>query len=184
MRWRSSNNIAVVEKLEVDKMKIYRERFQVSSTGMRPTFHAVTEHVADILKRSAVQAGICVVYSHHTTCSVMLQESSFDLTYNGLEYLQQDLVDVFEQIIPTCRREGQYLHPGPKLTEFSKEHGEDKPETLNTDAHLRSSIIGRSETIIVENGRLDLGSFGQIYFIDFDQTRGRQRTVQVQIIGE
>lgn len=165
-------------------MKVYREAFQVISTGMRPTFHMVTEQVAGILERAKVKDGICVVYSHHTTCSVLLQECSFDHTYNGLEYLQQDLVDVFEQIIPTCRREGQYMHPGPELTEFSKLHGEEKPETLNTDAHLRSAIIGRSETIVIENGQLDLGAFGHIYFVDFDQTRGRQRTVQVQIIGE
>ena len=165
-------------------MKLYRETFQVTSNGMRPTFHMVTDRVSEALKNSGVQDGICVVYSHHTTCSVMIQECSFDHTYNGLEYLQQDLVDVFEQIMPTCRGEGQYVRPGPELTAVSKEHGEDKPETLNTDAHLRSSIIGRSETIIVENGKLDLGAFGHIYFIDFDQTRGRERTIQVQIIGE
>ena len=54
----------------------------------------------------------------------------------------------------------------------------------NTDAHLRSSIIGRSETIVLIDGELDLGEFGHIHFIDFDQTRARQRTVQVMIIGE
>jgi hypothetical protein len=48
-----------------------------------------------------------------------------------MEFLQQDLCDIFEKIIPTCKKEGQYMHPGPKLTEFSREHGEDKPETLN-----------------------------------------------------
>lgn len=76
------------------------------------------------------------------------------------------------------------MHPGPKLTEFSKEHGEDKPETLNTDGHLRSMFMGRSETIVIVEGKLDLGKFGHIYFIDFDQTRGRKRQIQVQIIGE
>ena len=76
------------------------------------------------------------------------------------------------------------MHPGPKLTEFSKEHGEDKPETLNTDGHLRSALLGRSETVVLADGRLDLGSFGHIYFVDFDQTRARTRQVQVQIIGE
>ena len=76
------------------------------------------------------------------------------------------------------------MHPGPELTEFSRLHGEDKPETLNTDAHLRSVFLGRSETIILIDGKLDLGQFGHIYFVDFDQTRGRERKVQVQIIGE
>ena len=144
----------------------------------------ITEQIKEIVEKSGIQNGICVVYSHHTTCSVVTQECSFDTTYTGLEYLQQDLCDVFEEIIPTCRKEGQYMHPGPKLTEFSKEHGEDKPETLNTDGHLRSMFMGRSETIIIIDGKLDLGDFGHIYFIDFDQTRGRKRQVQVQVMGE
>lgn len=165
-------------------MKVYREAFEVTSTGMRPTFHTVTEQVKEIVARSGVQNGICVVYSHHTTCSVMIQECSFDTTYTGLEYLQQDLWDVLEKMIPTCRVEGQYMHPGPKLTAFSAEHGEDKPETLNTDGHLRSALLGRSETIVLYDGKMDLGSFGHVYFVDFDQTRARTRQVQVQIIGE
>jgi secondary thiamine-phosphate synthase enzyme len=151
---------------------------------MRPTFHTITEKVQEIVERSGVACGVCVVYSHHTTCSVMTQECSFDKAYSGLEYLQQDLVDVFESIIPTCRKEGQYMHPGPELTKFSALHGEDKPQTLNTDAHLRSAILGRSESIVIVDGKLDLGKFGHIYFVDFDQTCARERQVQVQIIGE
>lgn len=165
-------------------MKIHRETLELDAKKTRPGFHQITEQVKEIADRAQIQNGICVVYSHHTTCSVVTQECSFDTTYTGLEYLQQDLCDVFEEIIPTCRKEGQYMHPGPKLTEFSKEHGEDKPETLNTDGHLRSMFMGRSETIIVIDGKLDLGDFGHIYFIDFDQTRGRKRQVQVQVMGE
>lgn len=165
-------------------MTVYRETFQVKSEGRRPTFHMVTDQVREIVGRSGVKNGICVVYSHHTTCSVMTQECSFDKTYTGLEYLQQDLCDVFEQIIPTCRKEGQYMHPGPELTEFSRQHGEEKPQTLNTDGHLRSVFLGRSETIVMIDGELDLGSFGHIYFVDLDQTCGRERQVQVQIVGE
>jgi len=165
-------------------MKMVRESFAVQSTGMRPTFHTVTAQVQEIVTRSGVDGGICVVYSHHTTCCVMTQECSFDKSYTGLEFLQQDLTDIFEKIIPTCRKEGQYMHPGPELTEFSAQHGEDKPQTLNTDAHLRSAIIGRSESIVIIDGKVDLGKFGHIYFVDFDQTCARERQVQVQIIGE
>lgn len=165
-------------------MKVYHESFEVRSTGMRPTFHMITQQVRQILERSGVREGLCVVCSHHTTCSVMIQECSFDTTYTGLEYLQQDLTDVLETLIPTCRREGQYLHPGPQLTEFSRQHGEDKPQTLNTDAHLRSALLGRSESLLVTDGQLDMGSFGHIYFVDFDQTCARTRQVQVRIIGE
>ena len=165
-------------------MTIIRESFTAQSTGMRPTYIMITDHVKEIVAKSGVQLGICVVSTHHTTCSVMTQECSFDKTYTGLEYLQQDLTDIFENIIPTCRKEGQYMHPGPELTKFSYEHGEDKPETLNTDAHLRSVFLGRSQTIQIVDGELDLGSFGHVYFVDFDQTRSRTRQIDVMVIGE
>jgi secondary thiamine-phosphate synthase enzyme len=165
-------------------MKIYREEISVRSSGNRPSYFTLTEQVQKIIDKSQIKNGFCVVYSHHTTCSVMTQECSFDIAYSGVEYLQQDLTDIFESIIPTCRREGQYMHPGPILTEFSAKHGESKSETLNTDAHLRSVFLGRSETIVVIDGKLDLGKFGHIYFVDFDQTRPRDRQVQVQAVGE
>jgi len=144
----------------------------------------ITDQVKEILARSYVKNGICVVYTHHTTCSVVTQECSFDETYTGLEFLQQDLLDIFESLIPTCRKEGQYMHPGPKATVFAADHNESKPESLNTDAHLRSMFMGRNESIVIADGKLDLGEFGHIYFIDFDQTRPRDRQVQIQILGE
>lgn len=165
-------------------MKIYRETIEAHSTGLYPTYHKITDKVREILDRSGVKNGICVVYSHHTTCSVMTQECSFDLAYNGLEFLQQDLTDVLENIIPTCRKEGQYMHPGPILTDYAISIGESKLECLNTDGHLRSVLLGRSESIVIVDGKLDLGQFGHIYFVDFDKTRERDRVVQVQILGE
>ena len=165
-------------------MKTIRETFEVSSNGMRPTFHMITKKVKEIVACSEIKSGICLVFSHHTTCAVMLDEDSIDEAYTGLTYLQQDLTDVFENFIPTCRKEGQYMHPGPEQTVFAAAHGEDKPGTLNTDAHLRSCIMGRSETIPIYDGKLDLGEFGHIYFVDFDHTRPRERQVSVQIIGE
>ena len=163
---------------------IYKESFQVQSNDKVCTFHNVTARAREIVKRSGVQNGIAVVYSHHTTCCVITQECAFDMSMTGLETLQQDLVDVMETLVPTCRREGQYLHPGPKALAFAEEHGEDARGCHNTDAHLRSSIVGRSETVVIDEGQLDLGEFGFIYFIDFDQTRARQRTVQVMVIGD
>jgi len=163
---------------------IYREKFKLQSNDKVCTFHDVTEQTKEIVKRSGVKEGIVVVYSHHTTCSVITQECAFDMSMTGLETLQQDLVEVFENIVPTCRKEGMYLHPGPKALKFAEEHDEDARGCHNTDAHLRSSIIGRNVTIVVEDGEMDLGEFGRIHFIDFDQTRARQRTVQVMIIGE
>ncbi len=163
---------------------VYRESFQVQSNDKMCSFHNVTAEAKAILGRSGIKNGIDVVYSHHTTCAVITQECAFDMSMTGLETLQQDLVEVFEQTIPSYRKEGMYLHPGPKALKFAEEHGEDARGCHNTDAHLRSSIIGRSETIVVEDGAMDLGEYGFIYFIDFDQTRARERTVQVMVIGE
>lgn len=106
------------------------------------------------------------------------------MSMTGLETLQQDLVNVFENWIPACRYEGMYLHPGKKALDFAESVGEDNFGCHNTDAHLRSSIIGRNVTIVMVDGEMDLGEFGRIHFIDWDQTRGRNRTVQVMVIGE
>ena len=163
---------------------VNRESFKVQSNDKFCTFHNVTAQAKEVLARSGIKNGILVVYSHHTTCAVITQECAFDMSMTGLETLQQDLLEAFEQIIPTQRKEGMYLHPGPKALEFAEEHGEDARGCHNTDAHLRSSIIGRSETIVDEDGVPDLGEFGFIYFIDFDQTRARTRTVQIMVIGE
>lgn len=163
---------------------IYREAFKVQSNDKMCSFHDVTTGTKDIVKRSGIKNGIVVVYSHHTTCCVITQECAFDESITGLETLQQDLVNIMDDIIPICKHEGIYLHPGPKALKFAEEHDEDARGCHNTDAHLRSSIIGRSETIVLIDGELDLGEFGHIHFIDFDQTRARQRTVQVMIIGE
>ena len=163
---------------------VYREEFQVTSNAGVPTFHNVTELAKNTVKNSRIRNGIVVVYSHHTTCCVIIEEVAFDMTMTGLETLQQDFVEVFEKLIPTFRKEGMYQHPGPKALQFGIEHGEDVRACHNTDAHLRSSLVGRSETVVIIDGKLDLGEFGNIYFIDFDQTRARTRTVQIQVIGE
>ncbi len=162
-------------------MKLYNHIIQCRSTGQRPTFHNLSKEIREFVKSTGTQNVQCLIYSRHTTCAVLIDEESFDEAYSGLTFLQQDLVDFFEKVIPTCRREGQYMHPGPKLTVFAAEHGEDKQGCINTDAHLRSSIIGRSEVIPIIDGKLILGEFGNIYFIDFDQTRARDREVIVQV---
>ena len=163
---------------------VFKRSFKLESRHRAVSFHDISDQVKALAAESGVQNGIIVVYSHHTTCSVITQECAFDRSMTGLETLQQDLVNVFEKWIPTQRSEGMYLHPGPEALEYAEEHGEDNFGCHNTDAHLRSSIIGRSVTIVVDDGVPDLGEFGRIHFIDWDQTRGRTRTVQVMIIGE
>ncbi len=163
---------------------IYKEKIKLQSNDKVITFHDVTAFAKEAVKKSGVKDGILVVYSHHTTCCVITQECAFDMSMTGLETLQQDLVNVMDKFIPECKYEGMYLHPGPKALKFAEEHGEDARGCHNTDAHLRSSIIGRNETIVIEDCEADLGEFGFIHFIDFDSTRARQRTLQIMIIGE
>ena len=167
-------------------MICYNEKIKVNSEVCHPTFFDISDKIRKAIQNSGAKSGICVVYSHHTTCSIMIQELSHDKNYYGLEYLQQDICNVMEKLVPTCRSEGQYMHPGPKHIDFAmNEVGEVGEWTcLNTDAHLRSCIFGRSESIVIENGRPDLGEFGHVYMIDWDQVRERERMVQIQIIGE
>lgn len=166
-------------------MKLFQDKIDVKSEGLHPTFHDITEQVKESLAKSGVKNGTVTVYSHHTTCSVMIQECSHDKTYFGLEYLQQDLCNIMEKFIPTCRVENQYMHPGPKHIDFGDSVGEPGPWTsLNTDGHLRSCFFGRSETIVIEDGVMDLGEFGHIYFIDWDQVRARPRTIKLAFMGE
>lgn len=164
-------------------MAAFHREFKIQS-DRRPTFHDVTEEVADCVELSGFAGGIALVYSQHTTCSVLIQEQSDDVNYWGEQYILQDLVNVLERLIPTCRTEGQYLHPGPKHIEIAqRERSEEAFWSLNTDAHLRSVLLGRSVSIPIVEGKLQLGEFGRVYFADFDQVRARERTIRVEIVG-
>ena len=164
-------------------MAYYHESFTIQS-DRRPTFDDVTDRVLEILKKSGISGGLMVVFSQHTTCAVLIQEQSDDTTYWGTQFILQDMVNGLEKLFPTCTSEGQYLHPGPKHIEIAgRERNEEASWSLNTDAHLRSVMLGRSVIVPVNQGKAELGEFGRIYFADFDQVRARERTVRVCIIG-
>lgn len=166
-------------------MSVYLGKVEMQSKDHMPHFHNITEDVKRIVAESGIKNGIVTVYSHHTTCSVMTQESSHDTNYFGREYMQMDLIEIMEKLIPTCRTEGQYYHPGPKHIEFALTFPDEEPKgSLNTDAHLRSCFFGRSETIVIENGVPSLGDFGFVYFIDWDQIRERKRVAEIMVMGD
>lgn len=164
-------------------MTVYHETMAIQS-DRRPTFHDVTEEARAAVLRSGIRNGILLAFSQHTTCSILIQEASDDVDDWGTELLMQDLVTVLERLIPTVRTEGQYRHPGPRHIEAAKGRDELPGWSLNTDAHLRSVILGRSQAVPVVDGALVLGEFGRIYFADFDQVRARERTVRFQIVGD
>lgn len=166
-------------------MTVYHATFKLQSPLRKPMFHDVTDAVAEAVTVSGIRSGIVNVYSQHTTCSVMIQEESHDALYDGTKFLLQDMLDVFDKLMPTCRKEGQYLHPGKQHIDHAVNNlDEEAVWSLNTEAHLRSCLIGRSETLPVVDGRVELGEFGQIYFVDFDAVRERERTVRLQILGD
>ena len=165
-------------------MTVFNKTFKVQSES-RPTFDDVTDMVKEIAAESGIKNGSVLVYSAHTTCSVQIQEYSDGQTYWGTELIMQDLVDALSRIIPTCTAEGQYMHPCQKHVDDAARLRDELPSwSLNTDAHLRSVIMGRSVTIPLIDGDMILGEFGRIYFGDWDQIRARERTVIVQIQGE
>jgi len=154
-------------------------------TPARQEFFDVTADLARFVADTGVQNGFALAYSAHTSCCVFLQEESEDVTYYGTQLLLQDTLNVLAKIAPPTRHEGQYLHPGPIHIQNAAELRSELPEWgLNTDGHILSSILGRSETIPLVNGSLVLGEFGRVYFGDLDSVRPRSRTVHFQVLGD
>ena len=163
---------------------VYQKELELQSRGWIPTFHDITREVRDIIAASGIQNGTCCVASHHTTCSVMVQEASHDLDSFDLEYLQHDLLDIMRKMIPDYAEENQYRHPGPIHAQFGRYVDEPGNYTsMNTDGHLRSAFFGRSETLTVKDGAMDGGEFAHVYFIDWDHVRARHRQVNVTVMG-
>lgn len=170
-------------------MAVYTGKLTLTSKGNRVTYHEISEQVKEHVLKSGIKEGICVVASPHTTCSVIFEELSYDTDFYGYDYLQLDLNDLLDQLIPQCKTQGQYHHPGPEHIRVGLEDfkGKISPEAytmLNTDAHLKSTLLGTSETFVIEEGSLQIGLVGYIYFIDWDQLRVRDRVCHIKIIGE
>jgi len=166
------------------EFKVYQKEIELQSRGWIPTFHDISKEVTEIVVESGVMNGTCSIVSHHTTCSVMIQECSHDLNSFDIEFLQQDLLDIMRGLIPDCTDIGQYNHPGPDHERFAIDVGEKGLYVnFNTDGHLRSAFFGRSEVVTIKDGKLDAGDFAHIYFIDWDHVRARRRQVNVTIMG-
>ena len=166
------------------EFKLFQKEIRVQSRGWIPTFHDVSEEIKEIVKQSGIINGTCSVVSHHTTCSVMIQEASHDYTDFDLEFLQHDLLDIMRKMIPDFAEEHQYRHPGPVHLQYGRSVMEPGNFTsMNTDGHLRSVFFGRSETITIKDGVVDLGEFAHVYFIDWDHVRNRPRQINVTVQG-
>ena len=85
------------------EFKVYQKELELQSRGWIPTFHDVSKEVIEIVKASGIKNGTVCLASHHTTCSVMIQECSHDIDSFDLEYLQHDLLDIMRKMIPESR---------------------------------------------------------------------------------
>lgn len=124
-------------------------------SGSRTEFLNITQKVQQVVKESGVKSGICYVYVPHTTAAVTINEGADPSVV-------QDILSELNRLIP---RNGNYLHMEG-----------------NSDAHIKTSLIGSSETVIVEGAKLQLGTWQAIFFCDFDGPRNRQ--VIVKVTGE
>ena len=166
------------------EFKVYQKELELQSRGWIPTFHDISKEIIEIVKASGVKNGTVAIVSHHTTCSVMVQECSHDVDKYDLEYLQHDILKIMQKIVPDYSEENEYMHPGPIHTQFGRYVNEPGDFTsLNTDGHLRSVFFGRSEAMTIKDGVLDGGEFAHVYFIDWDQVRARRRQLNVTVMG-
>ena len=128
------------------EFKVYQKELELQSRGWIPTFHDVTREINQIVKDSGVINGTACVASHHTTCSVMIQECSHDIDSFDLEYLQHDLLDIMRKMIPDFMEEHQYRHPGPIHAQYGRHVNEPGDYTsMNTDGHLRSVFLAAAK---------------------------------------
>ena len=137
----------------------YGERIRVSTRGNTDVAD-ITAEVARVVAGSKVRNGVAVVFVVGSTAGITTTEAEPGL-------LTHDLKAFFERIAP----EGEYYKHEATW------HDD------NGHAHVRASALGPSITVPVVEGRLTLGTWQQIVLIDFD-TRGRQREVVVQVVGE
>ncbi|MDU4787354.1 MAG: YjbQ family protein [Clostridium sp.] len=171
-------------------MSVYHKDIQINTVMGRPSYHDIREELNIFVEESNIKNGMLTVSSAHTTCSLYFDETMHDVNFYGDEYLQVDINNTMDRLVPKMTSENQYNSPGPKHVEFGlslsdPNYPAEKWTMLNTDAHIRSSMYGSpSLTFIIRDGKLLLGALGRIYFVDWDQLRERKRTINIMILGE
>jgi len=129
-------------------------RFSVSTaSGME--FVNITANLQRIIDDNDVDSGLLVVYNPHTTAGITINEGADPA-------VQSDLIGIFRQIIPL---------------EYPYKHLEG-----NSPSHMMATLTGSSVTVIIENGRLILGTWQRIFFCEYDGPRNRK--VWWKIMGD
>lgn len=127
------------------------ESFEVR-TRTRTQFVDITSSVEQVVRKSRIQEGTCLVFVPHTTAAVTVNE-------NADPDVVRDIQAELDRIVPA---NGRYQH-----------------SEGNSDAHIKSSIVGCSQVLGVQNGGLVLGTWQGIYLAEFDGPRRRRVDVHV-----
>ena len=114
----------------------------------------INDKVKDVVSKSGVSHGLCNVFTKHTTTAVIINE-------NDDPNIGVDLVVALDKLIP----EGVWLHDGVDD---------------NGAAHLKSAILGPSETVHIKDGELVLGTWQSLMLVELDGPR--KRTVRVEVL--
>ena len=117
------------------------------TTSARTEFVDVTKKVRKAVDATGVDSGLCMLYVPHTTAAVTINESADPS-------VRTDILKVINEIVPW---DADYRHLEG-----------------NSAAHIKTSLIGSSELIMVEKGRLVLGTWQGIFFCEFDGPRTRK----------
>jgi secondary thiamine-phosphate synthase enzyme len=121
-------------------------------TRSRTELVDITADVQELVDESGMSSGICYVYVPHTTAGVTINEGADPSVV-------KDILNTLNSKIP---RKANYLHMEG-----------------NSDAHIKSTIVGASATVIFEEGKLLLGTWQSIFFCEFDGPRHRRISVKI-----
>jgi secondary thiamine-phosphate synthase enzyme len=138
-------------------MKSFRQElwFNVPS---RRGFVNITPQVEAALRESGIREGLCLVNAMHITASVFINDDESGLHHDYEIWLEK-------------------LAPHEPVSGYQHNYGED-----NADAHMKRQIMGREVVVAVTEGRLDFGTWEQIFYGEFDGRR--KKRVLIKIIGE
>jgi secondary thiamine-phosphate synthase enzyme len=139
-------------------MKSFRKELTFNIASRRG-FVNITPNVEEALRESGIQEGLCLVNPMHITASVFINDDE-----GGLHRDYEKWLEGIAPHAPTS----QYAH---------NRTGED-----NADAHLKRQVMGREAVVAVTEGRLDFGTWEQIFYGEFDGRR--RKRVLIKIIGE
>lgn len=135
-------------------------------------FHVVdvTDHGAALVAETGARQGTLTVFSPHTTCAVKINERE--------TCFLEDLRLFMDGLVP---REGYYRHDDFEIRDHATLAGDPADEPENGHSHIKQMLLGSaSESVPIVDGRLALGRWQRIMFIELDRSRARRVQLQVQ----